>query len=343
MTVADWFLSRTERGNPATALGRGPGTPAWSTGILVVPSSPRPLVHGEEYFARLHEVPEELKPGDRVFFTDWRGDADERLAPGGPELGDLLCEVARRGVELRGLLWRSHSDRLSFIDLGHGRRHDADHAGDPRQQPMDRRYGDRAPWHDAALELHGPVVGDVLVTFAERWNDRHPLDRRTPYRAPHAVQVLRTYGRRRPGYPFAPNGERSIPGAHLKAFSRARSLSYLEDQYLWSTAVARGIAEALVRNPGLRFIAVVPRFPDSDGAFNGPPNRIGQIQAMRLVRRKGRPAPDGPGAPARTRTAQPAAAVVGAASVRDGVRSGRAGTGDAGPAPVLSRSAGTQR
>jgi phosphatidylserine/phosphatidylglycerophosphate/cardiolipin synthase-like enzyme len=358
VTVADWFLSRTERGNLATPLDRGPGTPAWTTGNLVVP-----LIHGEEYFGRLREVLEELKPGDRVFFTDWRGDADERLAPGGPELGDLLCALAHRGVVLRGLLWRSHSDRLSFsaaenqrlgtelneagaqalldqrvrtfgshhqkmfvvqhrdhpgddvafvggIDLGHGRRDDAAHRGDPQQQPMDRRYGARAPWHDAALELHGPVVGEVLMTFAERWNDRHPLDRRTPYRAlmqrkarmprhtrplpeslpappeagPHAVQVLRTYGRKRPGYPFAPNGERSIARAHLKAFSRARSLIYLEDQYLWSQAVAQGVAVALLHNPELRFIAVVPRFPDSDGAVNGPPNRIGQIQALRLLR-----------------------------------------------------------
>ncbi len=32
-----------------------------------------------------------------------------------------------------------------------------------------------------------------------------------------AVQVLRTYGRKRPTYPFAPDGERSVARAYAKA------------------------------------------------------------------------------------------------------------------------------
>jgi hypothetical protein len=50
----------------------------------------------------------------------------------------------------------------------------------------------------------------------------------------HAVQVLRTYPSRRPKYPFAPEGERSIARALSKAIDRARTLIYLEDQYFWS-------------------------------------------------------------------------------------------------------------
>lgn len=46
-----------------------------------------------------------------------------------------------------------------------------------------------------------------------------------------AVQVLRTYGRKRPAYPFAPGGERSVARAYLKAFAQARSLICIEDQY----------------------------------------------------------------------------------------------------------------
>jgi phosphatidylserine/phosphatidylglycerophosphate/cardiolipin synthase-like enzyme len=340
---AGWFLSRHER--------------PWTEGNLVVP-----LVHGAHYFRRLHDELRALVPGDRVFFTDWRGDADEQLLPDGPSVGELLCDVARRGVGVRGLLWRSHSDHASFsaqqnqrlgtelneagaealldqrvrrfgshhqkmfviqhrddpsrdvafvggIDLCHGRRDDTEHEGDPQSQPMDKRYGKRAPWHDAVVELHGPVVGDVLATFAERWDDPHPLDRRTPYRmlvqrkarmprhpqpieahlpppppaGPHPVQVLRTYGHKRPPFPFARDGERSIARAYLHAFARARSLIYVEDQYLWSVHVANGIAQALRREPELRFIAVVPRYPDADGAVSGPPNRLGQIRAMELL------------------------------------------------------------
>ncbi|GAA1891232.1 phospholipase D family protein [Lapillicoccus jejuensis] len=353
-----WFLSPQERGNPASDIDRRRGDGrAWTEGNLVVP-----LVHGATYFRRLHEELRTLGPGDRVFFTDWRSDADQQLAPGGPTVGEVLVELVGRGVDVRGLLWRSHSDRASFsaqenqrvgarlnaaggealldqrvrrggshhaktvvvrrpdrpaddlafvggIDLCHGRRDDAAHLGDPQQQPMDRRYRPRAPWHDAALELRGPAVGDVQASFVERWDDPHPLDRRTPYRAlvqraarmprhpkplpeplpeptgsgPHAVQVLRTYGAKRPGYPFAPHGERSIARAYEKAFARARSSIYVEDQYLWSDLVAGGLARALRRSPDLTVVVVVPRYPDADGALSGPPNRIGQLEAMRVL------------------------------------------------------------
>lgn len=324
----------------------------------------RPLIHGATYFRQLYEELSDLEPGDRVYFTDWRGDADELLLPDGPTVGDVLRDVVRAGVEVRGLLWRSHSDHVQFnaqenqrlgtelnevgaevlldqrvrrlashhqklfvirhrgdperdvafvggIDLSHGRRDDADHAGDPQTAPMDPRYGDRAPWHDAALELRGPVVGDLLRTFVERWDDGHPLDRRTPYRAliqrlarmprhpeslpedfpdpppagPHAVQVLRTYAHKRPGYPFAPEGERSVARAYLKAFGQARRLIYVEDQYLWSALVARGIRDALERSPALRVIVVVPRYPDNDSWLAGPPARFGQLEALRVLQR----------------------------------------------------------
>ena len=360
--AADWFLNRLERGNPATVVQTGgPGLSAWSEGNLV-----RPLVHGAAYFSRLHEELSVLRAGDRVFFTDWRGDADELLRPRGASIGDLLCALARDGVEVRGLMWRSHSDRVSApisglsnvhlgrrineaggevlldqrirllgshhqkffvirhrddpskdvgfvggIDLCHSRRDDAHHAGDPQALDMDSRYGERPPWHDAALELRGPVVADLLAVFAERWDDPAPLDHRTPYRmllqrladmprhprplpeaasppppaGPHAVQLLRTYGPKRPPYPFAPQGERSVARAYVKALQRARSFIYIEDQYFWSREVAADIAKALTRNRDLRVIVVLPRYPDSDGRLSGPASRLGQLRAMSMLRR----------------------------------------------------------
>jgi phosphatidylserine/phosphatidylglycerophosphate/cardiolipin synthase-like enzyme len=71
-------------------------------------------------------------------------------------------------------------------------------------------------------------------------------------------------------------------------FDRARSLIYVEDQYLWSEQIAALLARALERAPELRVIAVVPRFPDRDGTFSGPPNRIGQELAMGRVMRVAR-------------------------------------------------------
>ena len=327
-----------------------------------------PLVHGATYFARLTSVVGATGPGDLVWFTDWRGDADEQLSVDGPTVGELFAAACRRGVDVRALLWRSHSDRTSFsekenqhlgrivndaggcalldqrvrrggshhqklvvvrhrdrpdddvafvggIDLSHSRRDDATHLGDRQCQPMDRRYGATPPWHDAMVEVRGPAVRHVQDSFAERWNDPTPLDHRNPYRAAlqrkadmprrvpplqdpapapaaaggHVVQVLRTYAAKRPRFPFAPEGERSIARAYERAFAQARKLVYIEDQYLWSDDVARTIAAALRRQPDLQVIAVVPRHPDQDGRWSGPPNRIGQLAAVHLLRAAGGP------------------------------------------------------
>src|SRR5947209_4382476 len=347
MTGHDWFLPTTDR--PVSA------------GNLVTP-----LVHGATYFARLVDVVSALHAGDLAWFTDWRGDADQLLLPDGPTVAELFSAAARRGVDVRALLWRSHSDRTSFsaqenqrlgraindaggialldqrvrrggshhqklvvarhrdrpnddvafaggIDLSHSRRDDSQHGGDRQRQPMDRRYGATPPWHDAMLEIRGPAVRDMQESFAQRWNDPTPLDHRNPYRrllqrradmpshvdpvppltpappatGPHRVQVLRTYAAKRPAFPFAPHGERTIARAYERVFARARRLIYIEDQYLWSDVVAATIATALQREPALQVIAVVPRFPDDDGRFTGPPNRLGQLSALALLRKAG--------------------------------------------------------
>jgi phosphatidylserine/phosphatidylglycerophosphate/cardiolipin synthase-like enzyme len=94
------------------------------------------------------------------------------------------------------------------------------------------------------------------------------------------VQVLRTYPARRTGYPFARSGERSIARAYLKAFGRARRLIYLEDQYLWSLEAARALAAALEREPDLRLVVVVPRFPDPAGRVVGNASRYGRERVL---------------------------------------------------------------
>ena len=195
------------------------------------------------------------------------------------------------------------------IDLCHSRRDDADHAGDAQALRMSPEYGPTPPWHDVQLELRGPVVGDLETVFRERWDDPSPLDNRLrmvverrlvrgidtdaselPPQRPDpgpagtcAVQVLRTYPARRPAYPFARRGERSVAAAYRKALQRARTLVYLEDQYLWSAHVAELFAEALRREPGLHLVAVVPRFPDQAGAVARPPNLVGRQDALDVV------------------------------------------------------------
>lgn len=60
----------------------------------------QPLIHGATYFTRLHEELTTLQAGDCVWFTDWRGDADERLLADGPSIGDLLAGLVRAGREV---------------------------------------------------------------------------------------------------------------------------------------------------------------------------------------------------------------------------------------------------
>jgi phosphatidylserine/phosphatidylglycerophosphate/cardiolipin synthase-like enzyme len=97
------------------------------------------------------------------------------------------------------------------------------------------------------------------------------------------VQLLRSYPRRRPNYPFAPDGERSVARGYAKVLARARRLVYVEDQYLWSRDVARIFAAALRRSPSLRLIAVVPRYVDQEGRFNFLASLLGQNTAWRMV------------------------------------------------------------
>ncbi|MEP7089945.1 MAG: phospholipase D family protein [Nocardioidaceae bacterium] len=111
MSPEDWYLSAEERGNPGTRLDsrHGDGR-AWSEGNLV-----RPLVHGSTYFGELAARVADMRPGDLLMFVDWRGDPDERLlGDRDSEIGRVLCRAAERGVDVRGLVWRSHLDRLSF-------------------------------------------------------------------------------------------------------------------------------------------------------------------------------------------------------------------------------------
>ena len=359
--LRQWFLSADERGNSQTSLdSRHPDGLAWSIGNRV-----RALVHGSVYFAELYAAVEAMGSGDLLMFTDWRSDPDELLSGAGSEVGAVFAAAARRGVDVRGLVWRSHLDQLNFsattnrafgdeieasggqclldmrvrplgshhqklvvlrhathperdiafiggIDLCHGRRDDAAHRGDPQSEPMAAVYGPRPPWHDVQLAVQGPAVGDAETVFRERWDDPAPLSRgpvrivldlargedRSPRPMPPrrpdpevcgaaAVQLLRTYPNRTPGYPFAPQGELSIARGYRKALAQAQSLVYVEDQYLWSVDVARVFAEALARRPELRLVAVIPLFPDQDGRTSMPPNLVGREKAMRVLRAAG--------------------------------------------------------
>ncbi|NAZ80787.1 phospholipase [Kineococcus sp. R8] len=217
---------------------------------------------------------------------------------------------------------RPHDD-VAFVgslDLAHSRRDDADHRGDRQRMSFGGRYGRHPSWHDVHTEVRGPAVADVETVFRERWEDPAPLSllpwqvvsdvvRRTLRRVVHgpattpaegprppsvttagpsaaAVQLLRTYPPRRPRYPFAPDGERSIAAGHAKALRRARRLVYLEEQFLWSEEAVRPFAAALRRTPGLHLVVLVPRHPKRGGVA-AVPLLHGQVRALRVLRAAG--------------------------------------------------------
>ncbi len=360
VTATGWYLTARERNNRHTTVdSRHSDGAAFTSGNEV-----RALIHGAVYFAELCERIEAMAAGDLVLFTDWRGDPDEHLGPGRDSVSTVLCRAATRGVIVKGLVWRSHWDRLAFsaeenehlgeeieaaggecvrdmrvrtggshhqkmvvlrhpgrperdiayvggIDLCHSRGDDEHHHGDPQPEQIAEEYGPTPPWHDVQLAVQGPAVGDIEATFRERWDDPSPLSRNPLYRlhdllrrddthadplpaqlpdpaarGEHRVQVLRTYPYRRPGYPFAPYGERSIARAYQKALRRARSLIYLEDQYLWSAEIAELFARALIDRPELRLIGVVPLHPDQTG-LAGAAQSLGRRRAVDVLRRAG--------------------------------------------------------
>jgi phosphatidylserine/phosphatidylglycerophosphate/cardiolipin synthase-like enzyme len=209
---------------------------------------------------------------------------------------------------------RPEDDRafLGGIDLDHGSRDDADHHGDQQSVPPDPVYGPTPALHDVQLELRGPAVREAEETFRERWENPEAVSRlpwhvipdrirglpRTasplppaspppPEAGTCAVQLLRTYPHRRPHYPYAPRGERSIALAYTKALGRAEQLIYIEDQYLWSFDVARIFAAALQRSSRLHVIAVVPLRPDNTNRFFVQAAKLGHAEALAMVREAG--------------------------------------------------------
>ncbi|HEV7206641.1 MAG TPA: phospholipase D family protein [Jatrophihabitans sp.] len=112
MGVEEWLLTPAGRDNPATRVDRRHRDGrAFTAGNDV-----RPLVHGGSYFPELLRCVRQQRAGDLLVFTDWRGDPDERLLGAGTEISAVFAEAASRGVIVKGLIWRSHLDRLAFSE-----------------------------------------------------------------------------------------------------------------------------------------------------------------------------------------------------------------------------------
>jgi len=147
---------------------------------------------------------------------------------------------------------------------------------DSPAHPSNRPLG----WHDAATELRGPVVADVAGHFARRWSEvaGEALPEPVPPAAvsggggSSSVQLVRTVPEKT--YAFAPRGEFTILQAYMQALKGARSLIYLENQFLWSSEVVDVLADKLREPPEDRFrlLVLLPRRPN-----NGADTTRGQL------------------------------------------------------------------
>ncbi len=183
----DWFLTTAERGNPDTDL------PAWCEGSLA-----EPLVHGRTYFDALATEVEACGPGDYVFFTDWRGDPDQKVRDGGPTVAEMFSAAAERGVVVKGLMWRSHLDKLQYSE------EENRHLGEAIEKVggevlLDQRVRFGGSHHQKLVVIRHPAAPERDVAFAggidlchsRRDDENHLGDEQ-------AVQMSPRYGKRPP-------------------------------------------------------------------------------------------------------------------------------------------------
>ena len=124
-------------------------------------------------------------------------------------------------------------------------------------------------WHDASARLRGPAVADVAGHFASRWREvtGDELGAATipPPAGPVTAQIVRTLPER--VYGFQPRGEFRILESYVRALRAARSLVYLESQFLWSSQLVEILAGKLREppSPDFRVVVVLPAKPNNGG------------------------------------------------------------------------------
>ncbi len=154
MSLPDWFLSEEERGNPHSSI------PTWCEG-----NTAEPLIHGKTYFDRLATEVDSLRAGDHLFFTDWRGDPDEKMRDEGPTIVELFSAAAKRGVIVKGLLWRSHLDKLAYSEEENRNLGEAIHdAGG--EVLLDQRVRRGGSHHQKVVVLRHPGRPELDIAFA---------------------------------------------------------------------------------------------------------------------------------------------------------------------------------
>ena len=142
-------------------------------------------------------------------------------------------------------------------------------------------------WHDAAVRIEGPLVQDVAAHVALRWREVTGEQLQAAADPTPAGDVEAQFVRTVPNgiYDALPQGDFRILEAYVRALRSARSLVYLENQFLWSPEAVR-ILEAKLRNPpsdDFHVVVLLPARPN-----NGADDTRGQLGVLVDADRDGR-------------------------------------------------------
>ncbi len=182
-TLDKWFLDAGERSNPASRIR------PWTLGNRVAP-----LVHGSEYFPELYRRLCSTSPGDQVYFADFRGDTEERMAGPGTEVGEILADLAGRHVLVFGLIWRSQP---GWLDQSEGKNAElarviSEAGGQVLLDPRTRRGGSHHQKFVVIRHSHFPerdvaFVGGIDLGLSRNDDASHAGD-------PQAMEFPEVYG-----------------------------------------------------------------------------------------------------------------------------------------------------
>ncbi len=273
MNAEEWFLTAEERGNSAS------GIPAWCDGNRV-----EPLVHGSTYFDQLATEVEALAPGDHVFFTDWRGDPGEKLRGDGPTISELFCRAAQRGVIVKGLVWRSHLDKLAYSE------EENRHLGERIEEAggevlLDQRVRIGGSHHQKLVVIRHPGRPERDVAFAGGIDLCHSRRDDASHRGdPQAVQMSVRYGDNPPWHDVQLRLQGPVVGALDMTFRERwndpasldmlNPLAWLRDKLGGADMTADPLPEQPPDPPpcGPHRVQVLRTYPDAHFAYDFAPN-----------------------------------------------------------------------
>uniref|UniRef100_A0A5Q5BLV3 Phospholipase D/Transphosphatidylase n=2 Tax=unclassified Mycobacterium TaxID=2642494 RepID=A0A5Q5BLV3_MYCSS len=261
--VSDWFLTADERGNPDTTL------PAWCAGNRV-----EPLVHGATYFDRLATEVEALRDGD----------PDEKLRDDGPTIRELFCRAAERGVVVKGLVWRSHLDKLAYSEEEN--RHLGEHIEEAGGEVLlDQRVRIGGSHHQKLVVIRHPGAPERDVAFAGGIDLCHSRRDDASHRGdPQAVQMSKQYGDRPPWHDVQLQLRGPVVGALDTTFRERwndpasldmlNPLAWLRDKFGGADMTADPLPEQPPDPPacGPHNVQVLRTYPDAHFAYDFAPH-----------------------------------------------------------------------